>query len=167
MADDSERDEAITEGRISGTSTRALAKLHGCSGREIEEAIDRRLSYELDNRQRLRAVKVSAARCEQLMTVFLEKAMKGDAQAGLLCIKIEERLALLLGLDAPTTQHVDVYAVERAQQPTQFDRIHDAIMRIARPERYQYNPDGDGNGGPDASEPTEGNGSSGPLDPTR
>ena len=53
MAPDSdERDEQIVSARIAGESTRALAKLHGCSSREVEEAVDRRLDYTLDNRQR-------------------------------------------------------------------------------------------------------------------
>jgi|AmaraimetFIIA100_FD_contig_121_54697_length_2953_multi_3_in_0_out_0_4 hypothetical protein len=154
MDQDDARDEAIAEARISGTSTRALAKQYGCSGREIEEAIDRRLSYELDNRQRLRLVKLSVGRIESLMHPFYEKAVKDkDVAAGTLCCKLEERLSLLLGLDAPTAQRVDVYQVERQQQPSEHEQIRAAIYAIAR-GNPDYQPGGDGNG------------SSGPLEPT-
>ena len=158
MDRDDDRDESITEARITGVSTRALAKVHGCTSREVEEAVDRRLDFVLDNRARLRAVKLSTARLEALMVPFFEKALKGDAQAGLLCVKIEERLSLLLGTDHPTTSRVDVYQVEAAQKPSQHQLIRDAIMRMARPERCR---DGGGNGGPserssDALSPSDG-----------
>lgn len=90
--DSDERDEAITAARIAGTSSRALAKQYSCSNREIEEAVDRRLSYELDQRQRLRLVKLSVGRIETLMSSFYERAVKDkDVSAGVLLCKLEER----------------------------------------------------------------------------
>jgi hypothetical protein len=146
MDRDDERDEAIAEARISGTSSRALAKQYGCTNREIEEAIDRRLSYELDNRQKLRLVKLSLGRIEALMFPFFEKAVKDkDVAAGTLCCKLEERLALLLGLDHPTTQRVDVYQVEEQQQPSGHEQIRAAIMKVARGPNWQP-PDANGDG---------------------
>src|SRR6516164_6973398 len=142
MDRDDDRDESITEARITGTSTRALAKLHRCTSREVEEAIDRRLDYEVDNRMRLRAVKLSAARLDALRVPFFEKAMKGDAQAGLLCVKIEERLALLFGLDQSPTARVDAYQVQAEEQPSSFERVHELILRIARKGRNLDGGDG-------------------------
>src|SRR5262249_8762922 len=51
-----------------------------------------------------------------------------------LCVKIEERLSLLLGTDHPTTSRVDVYAVEREQQPSSHEQIKAAIMRLVEQE---------------------------------
>jgi len=131
MDQDDERDEAIVEAKIAGTSTRALAKQYGCTSRDIERMIDAKLDYELDNRQRLRLVKVSTERILSWMKPFYEKAVKDkDVAAGTLCCKLEERLSLLLGTDAPTNQRIDVYQVEAQQQPTQYERIRDAIMRV-------------------------------------
>jgi hypothetical protein len=155
MDRDDDRDESIVEARITGTSSRALAKLHRCTSCEVEEAIDWRLDYEVDNRMRLRAVKLSAARLDALRVPFFEKAMKGDAQAGLLCVKIEERRALLFGLDQPLQSRVDVYQIQAAEQPTQHEQIRRAIYAIARGDP-DYQPDDDGNG----------NGSSGPSEPS-
>src|SRR5262245_15751621 len=131
--DSDERDEAIVSARIEGTSSRAIAKQYGCSNSEIEAAIDRRLSYELDQRQRLRLVKLSIGRIEALMSSFYERATRDrDVAAGTLCCKLEERLSLLLGLDAPTTQRVDVYQVEAQKQPSSHEEIKRAILGIAR-----------------------------------
>src|SRR5262249_2399740 len=146
MDDDSERDEQIAAQRIAGVSTRELATLHGCTGSEIEAAVDRRLNYELDGRQRVRQVKLSIGRIEALMVSFYEKAVKDkDTSAGLLCCKLEERLALLLGLDHPTTQRVDVYAVERQHELSDHEQIKRAILGMAR-GNPDYEPKGNGNG---------------------
>jgi hypothetical protein len=145
MDRDDDRDESIIEARITGTSTRALAKLHRCTSDEIEKAIDRRLDYEVDNRMRLRAVKLSAARLDELRKPFFEKAKQGDTQAGLLCVKIEERLAMLFALDQSPTARVDVYQIQQAEQPKSFEKIRQAIYRVARGP--DWHPD-DGNGAP-------------------
>src|SRR5262245_53790632 len=103
-----DEDEAITAARIAGQSTRALAKLHGCSSREVEAAIDRKLDYKLDNDMRLRFVKLTVERIEQLMQSFLERAVRDrDVAAGTLCCKLAERLSLLLGLDQPQQSRID------------------------------------------------------------
>jgi len=185
MNDDSERDErdeAIVSARIEGVSTRALAKRFACTGREIEAAIDRRLDYELDQRQRLRLVKLSVGRIEALLALFFERAVRDkDVPSGTLCCKLEERLSLLLGLDHPTTQRIDVYQVEQQQGPTDHELIRATIMKVVnsgtpaqkalRKRLDELSPEKalallggeiEGNG----SAP-EGNGSSGPLEPTR
>src|SRR5215472_6439304 len=144
MAPDSdERDEQIVSARIAGESTRALAKVYGCSSREVEEAVDRRLDYTLDNRQRMRLVKLSIERISALMKPFYERAIRDkDCAAGTLCVKLEERLALLLGLDQPVQSRIDVYQVQAEEQPTSFSKIHEMILRIGK----RGDPPGDGNG---------------------
>jgi hypothetical protein len=145
--DDSERDEAIVSARIEGVSTRALAKRFACTGREIEAAIDRRLDYELDQRQRLRLVKLSVGRIEALLALFFERAVRDkDVPSGTLCCKLEERLAMLLGLDHPTTSRLDVYQVKPAEHLGDHERIRQAIFELAR---------GDENGSDKSLEPPE------------
>ena len=140
------RDRVITEARIAGTSTRALAKQHGCSSREVEEAVDRRLDYQLDNQMRLRLVKLNVERLEQLMAPFFERAVKDkDVAAGTLCCKLAERLSLLLGLEQPVQSRIDVYQVTAAAQLKSFERIKQAVYRVARGPDWHPN---DGNGSP-------------------
>lgn len=133
MDRDDERDEAITEARIAGTSARALAKVHGCSSGEVEAAVDRRLDYAVDNALRLRLVKLNVERLEALMKPFFERAVEQkDVAAGVLCVKLAERLSLLLGLDQPAASRLDVYQVTAAEEPQPFQKIHEMIMRIGR-----------------------------------
>src|SRR5215472_10678108 len=134
MAPDSdERDEQIVSARIAGESTRALAKVYGCSSREVEEAVDRRLDYTLDNRQRMRLVKLSVERISALMKPFYERAIRDkDCAAGTLCVKLEARLSLLLGLDQPVQSRIDVYQATAETEPSSFEKLHAMILRIGR-----------------------------------
>jgi len=149
--DDDQR-EAITEARISGVSCRALAKAHQVSTTDIEAAVDRRLDYQLDERQRLRLVKLSVERIMALMVPFFDKAVKDkDVQAGTLCCKLEERLSLLLGLDHPVQAHVDVYAVEQRQQPSSYQKITETLMALKHGPHWEPSSDGNGAALPDPS----------------
>jgi len=126
--DDDERSEDIISAKIRGASTRDLARQHGLTTREIERIIDAKLDYELDNRQRLRLVKLSVERILSLMQPFYDKAIREKCCAsGTLVCKLEERLSLLLGTDAPTTQRVDVYQIEQQQKPSSHERVRSAI----------------------------------------
>jgi hypothetical protein len=141
--DRDDRDESIVEARIAGTSTRALAKLHHISSGEVEAAVDRRLDYTLDHRQRMRLVKLSVERISALMKPFYERAIQDkDCAAGSLCVKLEERLSLLLGLDVPLQARVDVYQVQAEAEPSSFERLHEMITRIGRQGREGNGADG-------------------------
>jgi hypothetical protein len=133
--DNDDRDGVILEERIAGKSVVAIAELYQCTTSEVDAAIDRRLSFALDNDMRLRAIKLDVARLEALMVPFFERATKGDCDvsavaAGTLCCKLLERRALLLGLDQPTQSRVDVYQVEQRKQPSQYEQIKAAINRM-------------------------------------
>jgi len=129
MDNDDDRDGAILEQRIAGKSVVALAEQYRCATSHVDAIIDRRLSFDLTNDQRLKAVKLDCARIEALMLPFFERATKDrDVSAGTLCCKLLERRALLLGLDHPTQSRVDVYQVEQRKQPSQHERIRAVIM---------------------------------------
>jgi len=116
MDNDDDRDGAILEQRIAGKSVVALAEQYRCATSHVDAIIDRRLSFDLTNDQRLKAVKLDCARIEALMLPFFERATKDrDVSAGTLCCKLLERRALLLGLDHPTQSRVDVYQVGTAE----------------------------------------------------
>jgi len=151
--DQDDRDDTMLEERLAGRSVVAIAKQYRCATSEVDAVIDRRLSYDLNNEMRLRAIKLDIAPSEALMVPFFERATKDkDVAAGTLCCKLLERRALLLGLDHPTQSRVDVYQMSRVdvyqieaqQAPSRHERIREAIMRLARPERFQNN----GNGPP-------------------
>src|SRR5215471_11443650 len=98
--DDDDRESVIVEQRLAGRSVPAIAKQYQISRSEVEAAVDRRLNYELDNNMRLRAIKLDVARLDALMQPFYLRAMRDrDVPSGVLCVKILERRAMLLGLD--------------------------------------------------------------------
>ena len=129
--DNDDRDGVIFEERIAGKSVVVIAEQYQCTTSEVDAAIDRRLNFALDNDMRLKAVKLDVARLEGLMQPFYERATKDkDVPSGVLCVKILERRALLLGLDQPTQSRVDVYQVEQRKQPSQYEQIKAAINRM-------------------------------------
>ena len=131
MDDNDDRDGVILEERIAGKSVVVIAEQYECTTSEVDAAIDRRLNFALDNDMRLKAVKLDVARLEGLMQPFYERATKDkDVPSGVLCVKILERRALLLGLDQPTQSRVDVYQVEQRKQPSQYEQIKAAINRM-------------------------------------
>jgi hypothetical protein len=128
-ADDA-RDDFILQERLSGRSVRSISKELHCTTVEVDEALDRVLP-KIDNAAKLRIIALDLDRLDQLLKTFFTRAIeKVDAQAGLLVVKILERKAALLGLDSP--QKLDIVQVQAQKEPTQHEKIKDAIMRIAR-----------------------------------
>src|SRR6516162_9076399 len=139
---DDVRDDFILQERLSGKSARAISKQLRCTVGEVDASLDRTLP-KIDNDARRRYVALDLNRLDELLRVFFARAIENvDSQAGLLVVKILERRSLLLGLDSP--QKLDIVQVQAQEQPSSHDRIRDAIMRVARPERFQQSSDGNG-----------------------
>jgi hypothetical protein len=116
----------------------------------VNAALDRTLP-KIDNDARRRHVSLDLNRLDGLLETFYKRAIENvDAQAGLLCVKIMERKAAMLGLDQPTK--LDVVQVQAQEAPQGHDRIFEMIMRIKHgPDCQPGNGkgavgDGDGNG---------------------
>ena len=56
-----------------------------------------------------------------------------------MCVKILERRSLLLGLDAPTK--VDVVQLQVQQAPSNYEKIREAVFRLARGPDWKPNGD--------------------------
>jgi hypothetical protein len=126
---DDGRDDFILQERLAGRSARSISKELRCTVGEVNAALDRTLP-KIDNDARRRYVALDLSRLDELLKVFFARAIENvDAQAGLLVVKILERRALLLGLDSP--QKLDIVQVQAQEQPSSFDKIRDAIMRVA------------------------------------
>ena len=124
---DDVRDDFILQERLSGKSARSISKQLRCTVGEVNDALDRVLPT-LDQAARLRHIALDVNRLDALVEVFYKRAMeKGDTQAGLCVVKILERKAALLGLDA--AQRIDL-AVEPKQAESSFDKIYRAIMNV-------------------------------------
>jgi hypothetical protein len=127
-ADDA-RDDFILQERLSGRSARSISKELHCPVSEIDESLDRTLP-KITNEAKRRIIALDIDRLDELLKVFFARAVENvDAQAGLLVVKILERKAALLGLDSP--QKLDVVQVQAQKEPSEHDRIKEAIMRVA------------------------------------
>src|SRR5215831_932516 len=147
---DDARDDFILQERLAGRSARSISKELRCTVGEVNAALDRALP-QIDNAMRLRHISLDLHRMDELLKVFLARATeKADAQAGLLCVKILERKAALLGLDKPTK--LDIVTVQAQEGPSSFERIHEMILRIGR-EGREGNGDGVGEPPDDDTEP--------------
>src|SRR5262249_53355068 len=130
---DDVRDDFILEERLAGRSARSLSKELRCTVGEVDAALDRVLP-KLDNAMRLRHISLDLHRLHELLKVFRTRAIeKADVQAGLLCVKILERKAALLGLDAPTK--LDIVQVQAQEAPAGYDKIKEVIWRLGHPDR--------------------------------
>jgi hypothetical protein len=148
---DEARDDFILQERLSGRSARSIGKELRCPTSEIDATLDRVLP-KIDNAAKLRIIALDIDRLDELLRVFLKRAIeKGDTQSGLLVVKILERKAALLGLDSP--QRLDVVQIQTEQEPKRSDKIYAAIMRV----KYgpNWNP---GDPTPDDDELPAGNG---------
>ena len=159
-ADDA-RDDFILQERLNGRSARSISKELRCTVVDVDASLDRTLP-KITNETRRRITALDLDRLDGLIVVFYKRAVEqADAQAGLLVVKILERRAALLGLDS--AQKLDIVQVQAQEQPSDHDLIRDAILRVARPERFRQSENGDG------LEPIaddEGNGGPGPSDRT-
>jgi hypothetical protein len=148
---DDARDDFILEQRLGGRSARSISKELRCAVADADASLDRTLP-KITNDAKRRLVALDLDRLDGLIQVFYKHAVESvDAQAGLLVVKILERKAALLGLDQP--QKLDVVAVQTQEEPSGHDQIRDAILRVARPERFRQSDD-EGNGGPGPSDRT-------------
>ena len=125
---DEARDDFILQERLSGRSARSIGKQLSLPVSEVNASLDRTLPT-IDNSQRRLHVALELNRMEGLLEIFYKRAI--ESQASLCVVKILERKANLLGLDSPT--RIDVVQLQAEQhEPHEFDRVFDAVMRIAR-----------------------------------
>jgi hypothetical protein len=125
---DDVRDDYILQERLSGRSARTISKQLRCTVGEINASLDRTLPT-IDNDARRRHVSLDLNRLDGLLETFYKRAIENvDAQAGLLCVKIMERKAAMLGLDSP--QQLDIVQVQAQKEPSQHDRIVAAINQM-------------------------------------
>ena len=140
-APDDGRDDFILQERLTGRFARSISKELRCTVSEVNAALDRTLP-QIDNAMRVRHISLDLQRLDELLKVFFARAVeKVDAQAGLVCVKILERKAALLGLDQPTK--LDVVQVQVQEAPSSFDKIRETVMRLRNGNGQQSN---DGNG---------------------
>jgi hypothetical protein len=137
-------DDGILTARVRGRSVRRIAREHGMTEGAVDEVLDQRADAMLSGKHQRRALMLQLARLDELIEVFHPKALAGDPICGALVVKIEERRATLLGMNAPIGHAVSVVQHEPTAAPTSTDLIEAAFARIRRKRLPQ--PDGNGAG---------------------
>src|SRR5215831_11692123 len=110
---------------------RAIADDHGCTVEEVHAVLDQH-PIEVDRDKYLkRALAMQLLQLDELEVAFRDKAIVDrDVVAGALLVKVAERRATLLGLNAPLGHAVQVIQHEPENKPNSTDRIRAAIDRI-------------------------------------
>ena len=114
----------------------AIARSHGCSVDDVHDALDRH-PIELDRDAYLRrTLALELIRLDQLEMAFGSKALVDrDVASGVLMVKIAERRATLLGLNAPIGHAVRVVQHPPVHQPTSTERIEAALAALVEDGR--------------------------------
>lgn len=70
---------------------------------------------------RLEMIQLEAERLDDLLKPHIAKALNGDSRSTELVLKIADRRAKLLGLDAPTRQEVEAAVTSASLDPSKLD----------------------------------------------
>jgi hypothetical protein len=126
---DDERDEQIFAQWEQGKGLRTLAREFGMPVAQIEQAVDRVLPS-FGPASQLRSYKRELERLESLSSDFYALAKKDkNPEHAHLVARLNERICAMRGISAINVR-MDPYVTEVAQQPTQFEKIKEAIERI-------------------------------------
>jgi len=125
-------EDAILKARIGGKSVRRIARENGCSEGAIDAILDRHAGSIMSDKYLRRAMLLELQRLDDYVETFHQKAIEGDPVCGALCVKISERRATLLGLNAPLGLAVRIiHDTQPQEQQSSTDRVLALLDRIA------------------------------------
>ena len=153
-------DDIILKARVSGKSVAWIAREHGCSEEAIEAVLDRHVDVLMTDKALRQALMLELKRLDDYVETFHPKAQEGDPVCGALCVKISERRATLLGLNAPLGHAVQIiHRTEPARALTSTQKIRaamDNVMHVTVRERQLLDKESEPGGfGITAEEATE------------
>ena len=139
--------EAIIADAVNGETSMAIARRHGCTLKDVHEILDEHAAEVLTPHNRARVLSIELQRLDELHRIFHKHAVETqDPTSGALCVKISERKASLLGLNAPirldATQLVDQQLQKSSTEKIRvlIDRIRGKTQQDAPPSTHQDNP---------------------------
>jgi hypothetical protein len=124
----SERDEQIYAAWESGKTPRVCAREFGVSRMEAERAIDRCMPV-FNSRTEMMAYKRERQKLDDIGSKYHAQAMAGDIDSGHLFARINERRCAMAGWTSVNVR-LDPYNAQTEQQPSSYERISQAIMRM-------------------------------------
>jgi len=140
----SERDEEIYAMWESGKTPRVCAREFGVSRMEAERAIDRCLPV-FNSKTEMMAYKRERQKLDDIGSKYHAQAMAGDIDSGHLYARINERRCAMAGWTSVNVR-LDPYSAQVKEEPTQHEKIRDAIFRLKYGPQWQpsdtFAPDG-------------------------
>jgi hypothetical protein len=141
MESESERlDRQIVDMRIAGKGEGEISRLLAVTIADVHRAVDAQASATLSAPNRVRMIYLQSQRLEELEAAFMPQAKSGDVASGALVVKIQERRATLMGLNAPL--RVDQIQLPDAIHPqlTSTESVLEKIRRLkASDPRQRFN----------------------------
>jgi len=143
--------QAMFRLRLAGESVREIARQYRISEKRVQETIER-MCTPITKQMKAHTLELELERLDELQAAFYRAAREGNLGAAAITLKIVERRAAMLGLDAPSAVRTDpVLLIESSKpQETSTDKIMAALNRIAG--KYPKNVDGT-DGEPPSSPP--------------
>jgi hypothetical protein len=142
---DMARDAAVFEEWVEGSKVRELAAKYKIGVDVVLQALDKFVPV-IDDATRRRLVGREILRLEELYRCHFNNG-KTDIAAAQLCLHLSRRFAELVGLDA--AQKLDIRQVTSAPPESTFDKIENALARLAHDPLYG----GDGRASDDEPSP--------------
>jgi hypothetical protein len=133
-------EERILKSAAEGVSIRALAAEHGLSEEAVTAVLDRAAEAWFKGEHLRRELLLEVERLSRLEEHYFAKALgegEGANAAGALYVKLAERKATLVGLNAPSASaSVVIHQSVPAMQVSSTERIRQAIdrLRLRKPE---------------------------------
>jgi hypothetical protein len=124
-----QRDAKILALRLAGISVRKIAAEFRMNDAAVLESLDRSLPC-LDAHTRARYLRESLAELDELKSWWHVRA-KDSAAAAAIVLKIAERRACMLGLDAPAAQRVEIITSQSGDQTNSTQALIDQLQVIA------------------------------------
>jgi len=127
--DDQDIEERVFRAWEDGKGPQALAREFALTVTQVEQIVDRLLPV-FDAQNQLRAFKRELRRLEDLSGEFFAIARRDkNHESAHLVARLNERICAMRGF-SPVNVRMDPLAVQVAEQPSSYDRISEAIMRV-------------------------------------
>lgn len=121
-----ERDAQVEAAITDGKSLRLVKRQFSLTEAELDGILER--LWPLSTEARLRTIKHDVACLQRLIEKFYEKALAGDVNSGVLCVRAWERKAAMLGLDA--AQRIDLQVIRAPEHKSSHEKIKEAINQM-------------------------------------
>jgi hypothetical protein len=127
-----DRDAQIFEAWVQGDRVADIAQQFRCPSDAVLKAIDKFVVV-IDDDFRRRLMTREVERLETMHARFFQMAREGDHAAAHVCVKIGERRARLLGLDAPQQMDMTLLAAPRGNSTDRLKAVLDRLIADGTP----------------------------------